>query len=362
MNQPYPGPTTVSQFAYMSNNKSCTTSILQVPTPSFFVYACQPSRLSIGFRLTRHTRSRRQYRDLAAQQAQAAANFREAIRHSIAVDNGDDDSSTTSSGASPLEIGMVETPPCLTQEVKADEKSPVGMSHNPPQPSSDLTTEDGEESGRGQGGPHMYHADNREKGKEDRKKPDQPPTIHEDQLQGAWDFCQGDKTGDARKRSRSRDNDAAERGDLKQRTPIKRTSASADTCDTTTSGAAHVLASDLSRLASRQSEVASEVLQEPSSEDARGPLPADPRTFHRKFPKVLEALAVLGPSVGLQAKAVGLMEEVVERTGHSRVRSTETKATWGHFVRLCKPVGCHSCLSLDCIDWQQVRVSLMPII
>ncbi|CAN0363269.1 unnamed protein product, partial [Ectocarpus sp. 12 AP-2014] len=56
-------------------------------------------------------------------------------------------------------------------------------------------------------------------------------------------------------------------------------------------------------------------------------LPADPRTFHRKFPKVLEALALLGPSVGLQAKAVGLMEEVVERTTHSRIDArTEARA------------------------------------
>ncbi|CAM9583036.1 unnamed protein product, partial [Ectocarpus sp. 13 AM-2016] len=222
-------------------------------------------------------------RDLAAQQAQAAANFREAIRHSIAVDNGDDGSSTIASGASPLEIGVVESSPCLTQEVKADEILPVGMSHNTPQPSNDFTTEGGEEGGRGKGGPHMYDADNREKDKEDRKNPDQPPTIRQDQLQ--------------------------------------------DTCDTTTSGAAHVLASDVSRLASRQSEAAIEVLQEPSSQDARGPLPADPRTFHRKFPKVLEALALLGPSVGLQAKAVGLMEEVVERTTHSRIDArTEARA------------------------------------
>ncbi|CAB1111351.1 unnamed protein product [Ectocarpus sp. CCAP 1310/34] len=272
-------------------------------------------------------------RDLAAQQAQAAANFREAIRHSIAVDNGDDDSSTTASGASPLEIGVVGTSPCLAQEVKVDEIPPVGMSHNPPQPSSDFTTEDGEEGSRGKGEPRVYDADNREKDKEDRKKSDQPPTIRQDELQGAWDFSQDDKTGDARKRSRSRDNDAAERSNPKQRAPIKRTSASTDTCDTTTSGAAHALASDVSRLASRQSEVVSEVLQESSSEDARGTLPADPRTFHRKFPKVLEALAVLGPSVGLQAKAVGLMEEVVERTDHSRMpRFTQTTHQSSRFL------------------------------
>ncbi|CAM9277017.1 unnamed protein product, partial [Ectocarpus fasciculatus] len=224
-------------------------------------------------------------RDLAAQQAQAAANFREAIRHSIAVDNGDD-SSTTASRASPLDIDVVETSPCLTQEVIADEILPVDTSHNPPISStladtttaerggSDLTTGDGGKGGRGTGGPHLYDADNREEDQEDRRKPDQPPTICQDGLQ--------------------------------------------DTCDTT-SGAANVLASDLSRLASRQSEVASEVLQEPWSEEARGSLPADLRTIHRKFPKVLEALAVLGPSVGLQAKAVGLMEEVVERTAHSRI-------------------------------------------
>lgn len=265
---------------------------------------------------------------------------------------------------------MEETSPCLTQEVIADEIPPVDMSHNPPQPStstsaqggSDLSTEDGEEGGRGKGGRRLCDADNREKDQEERKKPDQPPTIRQDELQGAWDFFKGDETRDARTQSRSKDKYTAEGSGPNQRTPIKRTScatASVDTCDTTTSGAANVLALDLSRLASRQSEVASEVLQEPWSEEARGALPADPRGIHRKFPKVLEALAVLGSSVGLQAKAVGLMEEVVERTAHSRVRSAETKATWGKFrPPFCNLVGCHPCRSfrLDCTDWQQVRV------
>lgn len=78
---------------------------------------------------------------------------------------------------------------------------------------------------------------------------------------------------------------------------------------TTTSGAACSLTSDLSRLASRQSVLADELLEV----SAAGP------PDQCKVSKAAEAMVALGQSVGLQARAVGLMEEVVVRTGHSRV-------------------------------------------
>lgn len=86
-----------------------------------------------------------------------------------------------------------------------------------------------------------------------------------------------------------------------------------------TGRAACVLASDLDRLAARQGAAAGELLRVASSETAPSALVLDPRKDPRKDPAVLSALAALGQAVGLQAKAVGLMEEVVVRTVHSRV-------------------------------------------
>lgn len=86
-----------------------------------------------------------------------------------------------------------------------------------------------------------------------------------------------------------------------------------------TGRAACVLASDLGRLAARQRAAAGELLRVASSETAPSALVLDPRKDPRKDPAVLSALAALGQAVGLQAKAVGLMEEVVVRTVHSRV-------------------------------------------
>lgn len=86
-----------------------------------------------------------------------------------------------------------------------------------------------------------------------------------------------------------------------------------------TGRAACVLASDLGRLAARQGAAAGELLRVASSETAPSALVLDPRKDPRKDPAVLSALAALGQAVGLQAKAVGLMEEVVVRTAHSRV-------------------------------------------
>lgn len=79
----------------------------------------------------------------------------------------------------------------------------------------------------------------------------------------------------------------------------------------TTVGAACALASDLSRLASRHGELAFGLLHVVS--EGRG---SDPCSFAG----LPEEMAALGQSVGLQASAVGLMEEVVVRTVHSRVR------------------------------------------
>lgn len=78
----------------------------------------------------------------------------------------------------------------------------------------------------------------------------------------------------------------------------------------TTVGAACALASDLSRLASRHGELAFGLLH---VSEGRG---SDPRSFAG----LPGEMAALGQSVGLQASAVGLMEEVVVRTVHSRVR------------------------------------------
>lgn len=77
-----------------------------------------------------------------------------------------------------------------------------------------------------------------------------------------------------------------------------------------TVAAALALTSDLSRLALRQDKVAAEVFQAAPGEhgiDSQAGLGGS------------EAIAALNLSVGLQARAVGLMEEVVARTVHSRV-------------------------------------------
>lgn len=90
-----------------------------------------------------------------------------------------------------------------------------------------------------------------------------------------------------------------------------------------TGRAASILASDLGRLASRQGAAAWELLRVSSSGAVPGAAVLDSRKDPRKDPEVLDALATLGEAVGLQAKAVGLMEEVVVRTAHSRVSKGE---------------------------------------
>lgn len=95
--------------------------------------------------------------------------------------------------------------------------------------------------------------------------------------------------------------------------------APSDTGNVTTGGAASILASNVCRLASRQDDAAGELLRASPSEPARWTAHPDPLNIPRKVPAVVEAMAALGKAVGLQAKAVGMMEEVVERARHSRV-------------------------------------------
>lgn len=87
--------------------------------------------------------------------------------------------------------------------------------------------------------------------------------------------------------------------------------------------AAFLLSSDLSRLAARQGDAAGELLQVSSSTVPPSAVALDPRKDPRKDPEVLNTLTALGQAVGLQAKAVGLMEEVVSRTVHLRVSESE---------------------------------------
>lgn len=75
------------------------------------------------------------------------------------------------------------------------------------------------------------------------------------------------------------------------------------------------LTSDLGRLASRQREAACELLLQEEEGLRRDTV----SNLREAIPHACEVVAALGQSVGLQAKAVGLMEEVVTRTLHSRV-------------------------------------------
>lgn len=75
------------------------------------------------------------------------------------------------------------------------------------------------------------------------------------------------------------------------------------------------LTSDLGRLASRQREAACKLLLQ----EEEGMRRETVSTSREALPHACEVVAALGHSVGLQAKAVGLMEEVVTRTLHSRV-------------------------------------------
>lgn len=76
------------------------------------------------------------------------------------------------------------------------------------------------------------------------------------------------------------------------------------------------LTADLCRLASRQYEAACELLLQEAEGGCRETVSSSSR---KALPHQGDVMAALGQSVGLQAKAVGLMEEVVTRTLHSRV-------------------------------------------
>lgn len=217
-------------------------------------------------------------RNLADQQAQAAANFREAIRHSLAIDAGDNDVSSPASSVYP-------------QRAEAGER-----------PCSDA-------AGLG----CIKYTDQQ-----------LDPELGDNQT--GQENLLGEEPGDVRKRSCRRDDeDSAEvSGDMHETGTEYAAAAAAAAASPaeigkSTSGAAFVLASDLSRLASRQAGAACELLQVSPSEATRCAVSLDPWKDPRQVSEVMNTLAALGQSVGLQAKAVRLMEEVVARTVHSRV-------------------------------------------
>ncbi|CAM9194124.1 unnamed protein product, partial [Scytosiphon promiscuus] len=211
-------------------------------------------------------------RNLAEQQTQAAARFREAIRHSLASRfTGGGDRNRPGIGVPTEPVAgsqthtdwLVKIAPCVSEERLRAQDASI------------------REGGQGYG----KHLD------------------EEDELRGS-------KLTTNRERNRSlKDGDPEQHGEkLRARRNSANTSSSSQTGGNTT-GAAFALAANLSRLASRQDTAANDLLQ----------IPPDARNRARNVPGVLDPLVVLGQSVGLQAKVVGLMEEVVTRTGNSRL-------------------------------------------
>lgn len=221
-------------------------------------------------------RFRSQNRDLAHRQAQAATSFRDAVRHSIAVDTGDsaNDGSVTSSSPS----GIEAVPTIPAEKVEPNREVYV-------HPVEDTVTHG--DQGRQKQDEHEQNDTRRWKG---YNEDDSISKLLGNGKQTAIDYVAGDDLVDA------------------------------VIC---TGRAACFLASELSRLAARQEADAGELLQVSSSEAAPRAVMLDPRKDPRKDPGVLNALAALGQAVGLQAKAVGLMEEIVVRTAHSRVSGRE---------------------------------------
>lgn len=82
--------------------------------------------------------------------------------------------------------------------------------------------------------------------------------------------------------------------------------------DIDTVTAARVLTLDLGRLASRQSDDVCQVVGYPNNTSD------EPTRYD--LDEIPEVVATLGRSVGLQARTVGLIEEVVMMTKRSRVR------------------------------------------
>lgn len=221
----------------------------------------------------RRTSARRgEIRELADRQAQAATSFREAIRHSLSIDaGGSENDSAMSTRSSPFSEDLRDTP-----------------------------AEAGDVSYGQAAGQQL--AENLD---------ELPP-------------ARGKEDGDASNQAyRGNDEKAAELpgGALRTAVDIDADGASApsDASSNTAGGAALVLASNMCRLASRQGDAANELLRASPSAAARWTALGPVRRGPRKVPEALEAVVALGRAVGLQAKAVGLMEEVVERAKHSRV-------------------------------------------
>eukprot|EP00752_Nemacystus_decipiens_P007659 g6847.t1 len=231
---------------------------------------------AVGTEVFRREASR--IRDLADRQAQVTDSFRDAVRHSIAVDAGDGEHSScsvTSGSPSGLEAVPVTSPP----ERAGPEGGVAGG-----QPTEKQVVDQGDQSGRTPDGDDQAHT--------------RRPSSWNDIGDGS-----ANPPGDLRRTA----------VDLGAADDLPETNVSTDR-------AACVLGSDVSRLAARLGAAACELLRVSSSEAARKEaVVLDPRKDPRKDPEVHGALAALGQAVGLQAKAVGLMEEVVVRTVHSRL-------------------------------------------
>ncbi len=245
-----------------------------LPSPS--VYA--------GIVLTRQINERTtacgEIRELADRQAQAAANFREAIRHSLAIDTGGADDGAATISSHPSSHGD------NVRDTSAEAGGALGGRAVGEEPSK--YPGEGPYRRLGDGNPSMAEEERNRDHKVDRgeKNVDEDADLPDGELLRS----------------------AADAADASDTDP-------SDTGNVTTGGAASMLASDVCRLASRQDEAADELLRASPSEPARW----------TAVPAVVEAVVALGKAVGLQAKAVGLMEEVVERTKHSRVSGDARK-------------------------------------
>lgn len=245
-----------------------------------------------------------EHRDLAARQQQAATAFREVIRHSLAED-------------------YTNTALLLVPSSPADDGVSPHVPKNPPQP-ADMLQRDGssfDHQSPSGGSTAMIVSPEAEGQSGDRQNFD---FIGAQSMrdQGGSDV----KSNLDSSSRRPREVNKHDAGVLAP--PYKKNSRGDDTklelvygheneagdeaapTTATTVGAARALASDLRRLASRHGELAFEIFH---VSKGHGP-------DRRSFAVIPGGMAALGQSVGLQASAVGLMEEVVVRTVHSRVR------------------------------------------
>eukprot|EP00903_Cladosiphon_okamuranus_P013005 g12134.t2 len=207
-------------------------------------------------------------RNLADRQAQAATSFREAVRRSIAIDTGNSGTSSSVTSGTSSQKGAVPPIPAEKAEVEGE------VSDQP----EEVVVHD-------VGSKHVQ-----------------------------------DKQAKTRRWNPCNDGDGSSKFPDDVTRAVIDDGTVGDLADpgVSTERAALILASDLSRLASRQEASACELLEVSTSEAAPKAVELDPWKDPRRDVDVPSVLAALGQAVGLQAKVVGLMEEVVVRTVHSR--------------------------------------------